>query len=312
MSKIETVIRAIEEMDIDLLDLVLDTKKSYMDVSKEQFLSKLSSEFGKLKKKGISEFNIVSKGNCQKCYKDYSGFTFSTKNNDYLDLLFLEKDNEITDIIQCTKFKNEERLTKEKNIFLYFKKDNRISYKPTSTLSFEQIEIEKAELEFKEFENQIIDLETLEIWKTKWTKLFNSVRYKVLEYSFVPSFISTYSSTKQILSLKKEKTLAEKALIELKYFEISEHRKLINWLLKFKDNQVFNASTSYIKTDNITKTNFIIFKNGEDIFNDGLKYYENIVIDIKGYLNSIKFGEIYSKYYYEFYNEIEQNQETAE
>ena len=101
-------------------------------------------------------------------------------------------------------------------------------------------------------------------------------------------------------------------MIELKYFEISEHRKLINWLLKFKDNQVFNASTSYIKTDNITKTNFIIFKNGEDIFNDGLKYYENIVIDIKGYLNSIKFGEIYSKYYYEFYNEIEQNQETAE
>lgn len=312
MNKIETVIKAIEEMDIELLDLVLDTNKSYMDVSKEQFLSKLSSEFGKLKNKGITKFNKVSKGKCQKCYNEYSGFTFSTKNNDYLDLLFLEKENEITDIIQCTKFKNKNKLTKEKKIFLYFKKDNRISYEPNSTLSFEQIEIKKAELEFKEFENQIIDLETLEVWETKWTELFNSVRYKILDYSFVPSFISTYSSTQQILSLKKEKCLAEKALTEFNSFEISEHKKLINWLLKFKENQVFNASTSFTKTDNITKTNFIIFKNGEDIFNDGLKYYDNIVIDIKGYLNSIKFGEIYSKYYYEFYTEIEEKQETSE
>lgn len=306
MSKIETVIKAIEKMDIDLLDLVLDTNKSYMDVPKEMFLSKLSSEFGKLKKRGVTEFNKVSKGNCQNCYKDYSGFTFSTTNNDYLDLLFLEKDDEVTDIIQCTKLKNEDKLAKEKNIFLYFKKDNRISYKPTSTLSFEQKEIEKAELEFKEFENEIIDLETLEIWKTKWTELFNCVRYKILDYSFVPSFISTYSSTQQILSLKKEKHLAEKALTEFNSFEVSEHRKLLNWLLKFKENQIFNASSSYTKTDNITKTNFIIFKNEEDIFNDGLKYYDNVVIDIKGYLNSIKFGEIYSKYYYEFYSEIEE------
>jgi len=312
MSKIETVIKAIENMDIDLLDLVLDTNKSYMDVPKEMFLSKLSSEFGKLKNRGITEFNKVSKGNCQKCYEHYSGFTFSTKDNDYLDLLFLEKENDIADIIQCTELKNEQKFSKEKNIFLYFKKDNRITHKPTSTLLFQQVEIEKAELEFKEFENQIIDLETLEIWSNKWTELFNSVRYKILDYSFVPSFISTYSSTQEILSLKKGKKLAEKALTELASFEIFEHRKLINWLLKYKENEVFNASTSYIKTDNLDKTNFVIFKNGEDFFKDGLKNYENIVIDIKGYLSSLKFGEIYSKYYYEFYTEIEEKQETSE
>lgn len=312
MSKIETVLKAIREMDIDLLDLVLDANKSYMDVSKEQFLSKLSSEFGKLKNKGITEFNKVSKGKCQKCYKDYSGFTFSTKNNDYLDLLFLEEDNKIADIIQCTNFKNQEKLSKKKKIFLYFKKDNRITYNPTSTLLFEQIEIDKAELEFKEFENQIIDLEVLEIWIDKWTELFNSVKYKILDYNFVSSFISTYLSTQHILSLKKEKSLAEKALIELNNFEISEQKELINWLLKYRENQVFNASSNYTKTENWNKTNFIIFKNGEDIFNDGLKYYDNIIIDTKGYLNSIKFGEIYSKYYYKFYNEIEQKQETAE
>jgi hypothetical protein len=133
-----------------------------------------------------------------------------------------------------------------------------------------------------------------------------------LDYSFVSSFLSTYYSTENILFVKKDNSLAEKALTELNNFQISEHKKLINWLLKYKENQIYTSSSSYTKTENWDKTNFIIFKNEEDIFNDGLKYYNNIIIDIKGCLNSIRFGEIYSKYFYEFYNEIEQRQETTE
>jgi hypothetical protein len=299
-------------MNIDLLDMVLKDTNSYFDVPKEVFLKQLSNKFERLNKQGITKFNKVSKGTCQKCYSGYSGYTFLTKNNDYLDLLFEEKDNTITDITQCTSFKNEEEITKEKNIFLCFKKDIKSSYIPTSLHLSQQKGIEKAELEFKEFENQIIDLEIIENWKNKWSELFNSVKYMNLDYSFVSSFISIYFSTQNIISIKKDYFLAEKALTELDNFEISDQKKLISWLLKYKDNQVYSASLSYLKTDNWNKTNFIIFKNEEDIFNDGLKYYHNIIIDIKGCLNSIRFGEIYSKYYYEFYNEIEQKQEPAE
>lgn len=312
MDKTEALIKAITEMNIDLMDVILENTNSYLDVPKEVFLKELSRKFIGLNKQGITNFNNVSKGTCQKCYPGYSGYTFLTKNNNYLELLIEEKNNTITDITQCTSFKNEEEITKEKNIFLCFKKDIKTSYIPTSLHLSQRKGIEKAELEFKKFENQIINLEILERWKNKWSELFNSVKYMNLDYSFVSTFLSTYFSVQNILSIKKDNSLAEKALTDLNSFDISEQKKLIIWLLKYKENQVYTASSSYSKTDNWDKTNFIIFKNEEDIFNDGLKYYDNIIIDIKGYLNSIKFGEIYSKYYYEFYNEIEQKQETVE
>lgn len=312
MSNQKLIINAIVDMNLDMLDLLLVSSNSYMDVPKGVFLKELSNKFERLNKQGITAFNKVSKGTCQKCYAGYCGYTFLTKNNDYLDLLIEEKNNNITDITQCTSFKNEEEITKEKNIFLCFKKDIKTSYIPTSLHLSQQKGIKQAELEFEKFQNHIIDLEIIENWKNKWSELFHSVKYMNLDYSFVSSFLSTYYSTQSILSIKKDNPLAGKALTEFNNFEISEQKKIINWLLKYKENQVYTASSSYSKTENWDKTNFIIFKNREDIFNDGLKYYDNIIIDIKGYLNSIKFGEIYSKYYYEFYNEIEHKQKIAE
>ncbi|SFU42076.1 hypothetical protein SAMN05216480_10340 [Pustulibacterium marinum] len=299
-------------MNLDMIDLLLANSNSYMEVSKDLFIKELSKKFKRLNNQGVTKFNKVSKGTCQKCYAGCTGYTFLTKNNDYLDLLIEEKNNTITDITQCTNFKNEEEIIKKNNIFLCFKKDLKTSYIPTSLHLSQQKGIEHAELEFEKFQNQIIDLEIIEIWLNKWSQLFNSIKYMNLDYSFVSSFLSTYHSTKNISSIKKDNFLAKKALAEFNNFQISDHKKLINWLLKYKKNQVYNASSNYTKTENWNKTNLIIFKNREDIFNDGLKDYNNIIIDIKGYLNSIKFGEIYSQYYYEFYNEIKQRQEIAQ
>ncbi len=102
-----------------------------------------------------------------------------------------------------------------------------------------------------------------------------------------------------------ENKLVEKALFEFNNIKISNDYELINWLKKYKENQIYFALSSFTKTKNWRETNFVLFKNREDIFNYGLKYYDNIIIDIKGYKKSIEFGEIYSKYYHEFYNEIE-------
>ena len=108
MNKKEDVINIISEMNIDLLDVILDNENSYLDVPKDLFIKELSNKFEQLKKQGITKFNRISKGTCQKCYKGCSGFTFSTKNNDYLDLIIEEKNNKITDITQCSIFENEE------------------------------------------------------------------------------------------------------------------------------------------------------------------------------------------------------------
>lgn len=301
----DKTVQAIQEMNIDSLEVILNDDKSYIDVSKELFLAKLSSKFEKFKTQGITQFTKVSKGTCQKCHKGCSGFTFSTKNNDYLDLIIEEKDNKIIDITQCSAFENKEEIRKEKNIFLYFKKDTRTSYVPTSLHLQQRKAIQKAENEFKEFENQIIDLITIEDWVNKWSKLFNSVKYMHFDYSFICSFQSTYFVAQYISSLKSENKIAEKAIFEFNNIKITNSNELISWILKYKENKIYFAISSFTKTKNWQETNFVIFKNREDIFNYGLKYYDNIIIDIKGYKNSIEFGEIYSKYYHEFYEEIE-------
>ena len=307
MSKTNIILNAIKKMDINLLNLVLDNKYSYLDVPKELFIKELSSKFERLKKQGITEFSNVSKGTCQECYEGCVGYTFLTKKNDYLDLLIEEKDNGIIDITQCTTFKNDEKITKEKNIFLYFKRDLKDSYIPTSLHLQQQKAIEKAENEFKEFENQIIHLVVIENWVDKWSKLFDDTKDMDFYYSYLCSFNSTYFAAKYISSLKGENKLAEKAIFEFYNIKITNSKELISWLLKYRGNQIYFAISSFTKTKNWQETNFVIFKNKEDIFNYGLKYYENIIIDIKGYKKSIEFGEIYSKYYHEFYEEIEGN-----
>ena len=308
MNKTKELVKAITEMNIDLLDLILDNNNSYLDVPKDAFLKELSREFKLLKGQGITKFNRISKGTCQDCFKGCSGYTFLTKNNDYLDLLIEEKDNTIIELTQCASFKNDEVILKEKNIFIYFKKDIRTSYIPSFRHLSQQNDIEKAEHELEKFENQIVDLEIIENWLNKWSELFNSVKHMILDYSFVFSFLETYHGMRNVFSLKKDNSLAKKALAELNNIDISNHKKVINWLVKYKESDVNLASLSYTKTDNWNKTNFLIFKNSEDYFDEGSKCYDNIIIDIKGYLDSIKFGEIYSKYNSEFYFEIEERE----
>lgn len=305
MTKKDHIIKAITEMNVALLEVILDNNRSYVDVPKEIFLKEFYKKTERLKNKGFTKFHNVVKGTCQKCYAGCAGYSFLTESMDYLDLLIQEEEEGFIDITQCINLKNQESIAKGKVIFLNFKKDIKSSYIPTSHHLSLQKSIEKAELEFKSFENKIISLETLENWHNKWRELSEVVKYMRLDYHFVASFLSTYFNTQNILTLKTESAIADEALMEWDTFKPSEERKLIGWLKKYSGNEVFNASSSYTKTDNWREIKYLLFKNSEDSLDEGLKSYENVVMDVSRYLNAIKFGEIYSKYYYRYYEEIE-------
>ncbi len=301
MTKLEIFLEIIREMNIDLLQVFLDDDKSYMNVPKQLFIEQLSIRFHLLKSKGIDHFSNISKGTCQKCFKGCSGYSFLTNTNDYLDLLIIEKDNDIEDIFQCSELKNDNTLLKEKKIYMSFKKDLHVNYIPTAIQQTKIKNIQQAEFEFKKFENTIITFDDLEIWVNKWAKLFSSVKGMNWNYKFVCSFIHIYFSVKDILLLKYDKDLAQKALSDFELFNVSDEQKLINWLLKYQRNELFHAGSNYSTTENWKKTNLVIFKNHEDILNDGFKFYENIIIDITGCNTSALFVENYSHYYYELY-----------
>jgi hypothetical protein len=298
MTKKETIIKAITEMDIDLFDICLDNDKAYMEVSKELFIQTLSNKFENLKKQGVTKFEKASKGTCNKCYKGCSGYTFLTKNNDYLDLLFKEENNEVVDLFRCSDFKNEENLVKKNCIYFRFKKDESKNYNPSSHIATLQKQVEIAVKEFEEFENKITDIEEFVFWFQDNKKLHNSVKDLHWNYNFVWSFLSIYVTIENFNELTKNHNSAKKALAK---FDNSSEKSMIDWLIKYEKSNL-RFTSGYEKTENWEKTNLILFKNGETFFETGgeINLYNNVLVDIKEYKESIQFSDLFSKHYWEY------------
>ncbi|WP_179318841.1 hypothetical protein [Winogradskyella helgolandensis] len=298
MSNKKAIIKAITEMDMALLDVVLDNDKAYMEVPKELFIKTLSIELNKLKNQGITKFVNVSKGTCNKCFNGCNGYTFLTKNNDYLDLLFKEENNEIVDLFRCNIFKNEENLIKKNCIYFRFKKDESKNYNPSSYISSLQKQVEVAVKEFEKFENKITDIDKFVSWFKDNKKIHNSVKDLDWDYNFVWPFLSIYMTIENFNELVKNHNSAKKALAE---FDSSSEKSMIDWLIKYEKSKL-RFTNGYEKTKNWEKTNLILFKNGETFFETGgeIKLYNHVLVDIKEYKESVLFSDIFSKYYWEY------------
>ncbi len=291
-------------MNIDAINLILDDNRSYFDAPKDLFIETLNKQFEYQKFQGVSQFEKVEKGICQKCFVGCFGYSFLTKNNDYLDIIIEEEEGRIIDLTQCTKFKNDVEVLKNKQIYLYFKKDLRTSYLPSTMHLAQQTGIDKAEDEFKGFENKIITLKDLEFWNEKWATLFDSVKYMNLDHYFVCSFVSTYYNVKSVLLLRDEKEFCKLAMLEFNSLNTANEKEIINWLIEFKENKLL-FETGFELTKNWKKTHLLTYKNSEDFINEGLKFYENIIIDVEDYLDSVEFSQVYTKYYFRFEKEVE-------
>src|SRR5690554_6123443 len=298
MTKKETIIKAITEMDIDLLDVVLDNDIAYMEVSKSLFIKTLSNKFKRLKKQGVTKFAKISKGTCNKCYKGCNGYTFLTKNNDYLDLLFKEENNEVVDLFRCSDFKNEGKLIKKNCVYFRFKKDESKNYNPSSHIASLQKQVEVAVKEFEKYENKITDVEEFVFWFKDNKNLHNSVKDLHWDYNFVWSFLSIYVTIENFNELVKNHNSANKAVAE---FDNSSEKSIIDWLIKYEKSNL-RFSSGYEKTETWEKTNLILFKNGETFFETGgeIKLYNNVLVDIKECKESIEFSDLFSKHYWEF------------
>jgi hypothetical protein len=109
-TKISTQAEAIkhfmEKMDIEMIDAFLDEDRTYQDNTKHYFLSSLKDGFGKFTDKGDTHL-IALKGKCDICDKTKTGFTFLGNNsNKHMSVIFEIKKNRVTDLYECTSFKN--------------------------------------------------------------------------------------------------------------------------------------------------------------------------------------------------------------
>ena len=99
----------IEQMDIEMIDAFLDAKKTYQDMQKDRFLSKLERVFQLFKDSGDS-FLIPYQGRCNNCYKDKLGYTFiGNYSINYISIIVDSEKGTINDMFECSAFINNEQ-----------------------------------------------------------------------------------------------------------------------------------------------------------------------------------------------------------
>jgi hypothetical protein len=96
----------IEQMDIDMIEAFLDSNKTYQDMEKAKFLSKLERVFNIFKESGDTNL-IAYQGRCNGCYKDKMGYTFiGNYSFNYISIIVDSEKGTINDMFECSNFIN--------------------------------------------------------------------------------------------------------------------------------------------------------------------------------------------------------------
>lgn len=99
----------ITQMDIEMIEAFLDAKKTYQDMQKDKFLSKLERVFQIFKESGDSAL-IPYQGRCNNCFKDKVGFTFvGNYSFNYISIIVDSEKGTINDMFECSDFINKDQ-----------------------------------------------------------------------------------------------------------------------------------------------------------------------------------------------------------
>lgn len=114
----------IEKMDIEMVNSILDSDKTYQNFEKYLFISKLQQAFESFSKNGDTHL-IAVEGTCNYCDKSKTGFTFIGNNsNNYMSIILDTIDDKIKDLYECGDFKNQEtRINLKERIYI----DNKVA-----------------------------------------------------------------------------------------------------------------------------------------------------------------------------------------
>ncbi len=239
------IIEAIKNFDTHALKQLLDDTKSYMNVSKAQFIGALESEFEEAKKEGCFAFDDVFFGICESCNKGCEGVTFYSYKGYYLDLYIESRgNNTIEDMYVCHSITNGIELDKKYELRLYFKKDELLTFCPSQEylLIKEQYSILCAELiRFPD----TISLDIFNNWYASFEYLRNFINslglFECMDYTLYYEVYNLISEIDKVLEIKKNAEYAVDALIDYQLAH-SERDKLI-WYYENYDN-LYNTFTT--------------------------------------------------------------------
>jgi hypothetical protein len=287
MTEKQKLIEAFKSLDFDALQNLLDDNRSYMDVSKDLFLSTLKQKIDEYE--DIKSYENVVEGTCNHCNKGCKAYKFKAKNLPSLPLYFEEKDGKVTDIYLCNALKEDNPDKHDWDIYFSFYEEEKVDFKPSVEHLIILQRVEKAVEEFNNLEkNGLVPIEEVVHWYDKYKLLakeleldnpFIRIKYKAYEH-----INSLYSEVSNVVHNFRKNDLAKNALDIYHKIKTENEKSLIQWLLENENNYFFDLK----KTDNWEKTGFLILETNP-----------NLLVDCNGYLDGFFLSEIY-------YNHLEE------
>ncbi len=146
MSKKQLILKAFEELDAEMLDVLLNDGQSYQDVHKETFVTVLREYFSELRNDWNSKTDFkAARGMCNKCSKGKKGYAFVNSDGEsFMSMVFEESDDDYTDIYRCSSFKTFDREITEEWAGIHFYEEDKVNFMPTELHIREQKECDRA------------------------------------------------------------------------------------------------------------------------------------------------------------------------
>jgi hypothetical protein len=178
--KKEAIIKAITEMDLESLNLILDENLTYQDASKEMFLNKLNEIFEELKKSNDTLQSHSGKCGSKDCSNhDKNGVLFCGRNSGkHFNLIIEEDENEnVNDLYYCNVFKCnfEDKANKRgKSLEIYVYEDEKVNFRPSSHYNYINTTSLKAISDLSKYKNKIISKNEMINWLQEYADFYSS------------------------------------------------------------------------------------------------------------------------------------------
>ena len=104
----DAVLHFFQKLDVDMINELLDSDRTYSDLDKAVFIQKLGVAFDQFLEAGDDQLELYSgKCNSEECDScGCSGFSFlGNRSGNFMDLVVKIEEGRITDIYDCSDFK---------------------------------------------------------------------------------------------------------------------------------------------------------------------------------------------------------------
>lgn len=177
-NKTELILESFQNMNLSMLNVLLDDKRTYQEVVKAVFIEKLDKAFTRFKDNGDTQLWSY-KGVCNSttcANKGCVGYAFIGNNSmHHLDLIFDELSDDVNDIYQCFTFDLiDKSVVTEDLIYINIKHDEEAGFKPSIDFLIKSQQCNLACDELLRLKNTIIYKEVYVPWIENHYKLYKS------------------------------------------------------------------------------------------------------------------------------------------